>query len=291
MAIFAAVVEAQSFTVAAKRLGLTKSAVSKNVSQLEATHGVQLLYRTTRRIRPTDAGASFYESCAHMVRAAEAAVAALSAASGEPRGSLRVSAPVGMGEYLVAPAMAEFMAQHPQLEGDLLLSESMVDLMAERIDVAVRAAVQAGRMDDSSLISRKLAPLVLVACASPAYLAKHNEPTQPSEAAEHEWIAFSPIARPQKLVFRGKGRQQTVRISARVVTNNATALRTFVRSGLGLGLLPEFFIADDLERGVLERVLPDYQLPMGAIYAVYPHTQFVPAKVRLFVDALVAALA
>ena len=287
MAIFAAVVEEQGFTAAARKLGLTKSAVSKNITQLESRYGVQLLHRTTRRIRPTDAGATFYDSCAHLVRTAEAAVTALGDQSGEPRGFLRVAAPVGMGEQLIAPVMADFLAAHPHLSGELVLGESMVDMLAERIDVAVRA----GRLTDSTLIARKLAPLGLVACASPAYLARRKPPRRLSQIDEHDWIAFSPLGMPQKVVFRRKGRQRTVRINARVITNNGSVLREFIRRGLGIGLLPEFFIADDLKRGAVSRALPSYEIPMGAIYAVYPQMQFVPAKVRRFVAALVEALA
>jgi len=286
MAVFVEVVEVGGFTPAARQLGLSKSTVSKLVGQLEEAHGVQLLHRTTRSLRPTEAGLRFYRDCAAAVRAADVAVAALEGVAEQPHGTLRVAAPIGIGEELVAPALADFLGDHPQLGVELTFADDIVDLLAEDIDMAVRGGLQ----PDSSLITRKLAPLTLQVCASPRYLARHPRPRCPAELHDHTWIRYSPLGNPQRLHFRYQQQRETVRLHGRIAANNAVAVAAFIGRGFGLGVLPDFFAAAAIASGELRTVLDDYPLEMGSIYAVYPPSKYVPPRVRGFIDFLVTRL-
>jgi DNA-binding transcriptional LysR family regulator len=286
MVTFAAVVEASSFSGAARKLGVTKAAVSKHVSSLEEELGVRLLHRTTRRLRLTEVGRAYYERCAQLVQVADEADRCVRGDDAAPRGRLRVSAPVGVGQSLVAPLVARFSAVQPRLEVELLLDDAMVDLIDADIDVAVRA----GRLADSSLIARKLAPLELLVVSSPAYLRRHGEPTNPNELMQHAWLGYTPLGDPQRLrLRRAGGRAVTTKHEANVRTNDGAVLRAWLLEGIGITVLPRFFVRDAVAAGALSVVMPDYQIDAGAIYAVHPHGRRPPPKVRLFIDALVAA--
>lgn len=283
MAVFAAVVEAGSFTAAAERLGLTKSAVSRSVRVLEGRYAVRLLNRTTRSMALTEAGQAFYGRCAQVVETASDALASLAETGGDLRGTLSISTSIGIGESIVAPGLAAFLRRYPHMRVSVRVSDRMVDLVSERVDVAVRA----GELSDSSLICRKLTEVPLLVCAAPAYLDRRGRPSHPDELSTHDWVVFEPLGNPQRLQLQGDGELATVKVSSRVVVDNGPLLHRLLLSGLGMGVLPHFYIEDDLRAGRLEVVLADWAPPRAGVYAVYASARHLPMKVRAFVDCLV----
>lgn len=286
MAVFAAVVEAQSFTAAAGRLGLSKAAVSKQVSRLEERLGARLLNRTTRRLSLTEVGAAFYESCARIVAEAEEAELAVSRLHEAPRGTLRVSLPVDFGVQYLAPLLPRFMRDNPELTLDIKFDDRFVDLLAEGLDVAVRV----GRLPDSSLIARKLGEADSVICASPAYWDRHGRPTDPRELADHNCFGYSYLATGNEWRFKARDGEFGVRVSGSLNANNGYVLQQAAMAGLGVVASPLFLACEDLRAGRLEAVLSEFHLHTRGIYAVYPHSRHLSAKVRAFVDFLVDAL-
>ena len=283
MITFARVVEANSFSEAARRLGISKSAVSKQIARLEDRLGARLLNRTTRRISPTEVGAAFYERCARIVAEVEEAELAVTRLQAEPRGVLRVNAPMSFGILHLAPAIAVFMKRYPDLEIDLTLNDRFVDLIDEGYDLAIRI----GTMADSSLIARKLAPSRLVACAAPAYLRRHGLPATPRDLAEHDCLVYSLATVGDLWKFSdADGKPQPVRVTARLKVNNGDVMRDIAVAGLGLTVLPTFIAAKALEAGTLVPVLTDHRLPETAVSAVYPQNRHLSPKIRVFVDFL-----
>lgn len=286
LAAFALVVREGSFTAAARRIGVTKATVSKRVQALERRHGAQLLHRTTRRVRPTGIGSELYESAALLLEVAEHSRRTFDHAGPADRGRLRITAPVGVGEQLVAPVVAGWASAHPDLGVELVVDDAPVDLAAERFDLGIRA----GLLDDDALIARRIAPLTLVLCGGPAYLARRGAPRRAADLARHAWVLHPGLGQPQQIVLRRGEERRTAQLQAGVLTNGAMAMRAFVEAGLGLGLLPDFVAAPALHSGTLVRVLPRYHVERGAIHAVYPATRFVPRRVRAFLDHLVEHL-
>jgi len=282
MAVFASVVEAASFTGAARALGLTRSAVSRQVAQLESELGVRLLNRTTRRMRLTEAGEIYYESCALILAEARQARQAVRQLHDHPVGTLRISGPV-IGHRILVAVLQEFMQLYPEIRVDLSLEDPYVDLLQEGIDVAVRI----GHPTDSLLVARKLAPVRQVVCGSPGYFKQRGSPDSPRDLVGHEWVIYSLLASPDRFVFVKGASRQTVRVSGRLRINGGTAIRDALLSGLGLTLLPWFYVADDIRQGRLQAVLEEYAVKPSDIYAVFPHREHLPGKVRLFVDFLV----
>jgi DNA-binding transcriptional LysR family regulator len=286
MAIFAAVVEAKSFTEAARRLGLSKAAVSKQVSRLEERLGARLLNRTTRRLSLTEVGAAFYERCARIVAEAEEAELAVSRLTEIPRGTLRANVPVDFGVRYLAPLLPSFMAANPELRIDIGFNDRFVDLVDEGLDLAVRI----GRLPDSSLIARKLAEARSVICAAPEYWNRHGRPSHPSELAHHNCFGYSYLATGNEWRLEGPEGEVAVRVAGSLTANNGDVLRQAAVAGLGVVATPVFMACDDLRSGRLEPVLRDYAQPTRGIYAVYPHSRHLSAKVRAFVDYLADAL-
>jgi len=285
MAVFARVVEASSFTGAARRLGMSKAAVSKQVSRLEERLGARLLNRTTRRLSLTEVGAAFYERCARIVAEAEDAELAVTRLHAEPRGTLRVDAPVNFGLRYLAPVLPDFMARHPDLAVDITFNDRFVDLIDEGYDMAVRIA----HLADSSLIARKLAESRRVVCAAPSYWDRHGRPTVPADLAGHNCFDYSYLTTRNEWRFRGPEGPLAVRVSGTLHSNNGDVLRAAAVAGLGVVLMPVFMAHDDLAAGRLEPVLHGFEEPPPGIYAVYPHNRHLSAKVRAFVDYLVGA--
>ncbi len=283
MIVFARVVEAKSFSTAARQLGMSKSTVSKHVSRLEDRLGARLLNRTTRRLSPTEVGLAFYERCARIAIEVEEAEAAAMRLQSSPRGTLKVNAPMSFAMLHIAPAIPKFVARHHELSVDMTMNDRVVDLIDEGFDLAVRI----GDLPDSSLIARRLAPNRRVVCAAPAYLARHGTPRAPAELGAHNCLGYTLGTSPNEWHFLGPGGEHSVRVSGNFQANNGDALRLAAREGLGLVTLPTFIAGDDLRSGALRAVLADYALPEGAVYAVYPHNRHLSAKVRAFVDFLV----
>jgi len=286
MAVFARVVEANSFTEAARRLGMSKAAVSKQVSKLEERLGARLLNRTTRRLSLTEVGAAFYERCARIVAEAEDAELAVTRLNATPRGTLKIDVPVNFGMQYLAPLLPPFMLQHPDLRVDMTFNDRFVDLIEEGCDLAVRI----GQLADSSLVARKLAETRSVICAAPSYWDRHGRPGDPSDLAHHDCFAYSYLATGSEWRLQGPGGEVAVRVSGSLTANNGDVLRQAAVAGLGVVAMPVFIVCDDLRSGRLEQVLRAWQPATRGIYAVYPPNRHLSAKVRAFIDHLVGAL-
>lgn len=287
MAVFARVVEAQGFSAAARRLGLSKSAVSKHIAQLEDRIGARLLHRTTRSLRLTDVGSAFYERCARILAEAEEAELAVSHMSAAPRGTLRVSAPVSFGSRYLAKPIAELACLYPELRIEVVLADRLVDLVDEGYDVAIRI----GRLPDSSLIAKRLCAMPGFIVASPTYLAAHGTPDVPADLAKHNCLSYSLSSTGDVYHFRDGDRDIALKVEGTMRANNGDILMEAVRQGVGLGYMPAFLAGCDLRTGTLVEILPQFRALPGAISAVYPHNRNLSVKVRVFVDYLVAHFA
>ena len=281
MVIFSHVVETKSFSGAARRLGIARSAISRHISLLEKSVGVRLLNRTTRSLSLTEAGETYYQSCARIVAEAQEATRRISQLQDEPTGTLRVAGPTGFGSQLAA-LVNRFMQQHAGLSVELLLDDRVVDMVEEGIDVSVRV----GWLSDSTLIARKLCDSPRLLCASPDYIERHGRPETPAQLAGHEWIIFSQLPTPHHWTFTRNGKEHVVHARGRMKTNSAVAVRMFVLGGSGLAGLSNFMIGDDIRSGRLEQLLPDYDCGSAGVYAVYPDRRYQQARVRLFIDFL-----
>jgi DNA-binding transcriptional LysR family regulator len=282
--IFVAVVEADSFTQAAAQLGKSASYVSKAVSRLENELGARLLNRTTRSLSLTDAGRSYFEQCRAIVAEAEQAALMVSEADHEPRGVLKVSAPVSFGISHLAAALPDFLRDAPELKLDIELNDRKVDVVADGFDVVLRV----GQLADTSLIAKRIATVTGVTAASPAYWDARGRPQHPAELANHTCIAYSLIHAPNRWQYRDQdGRPTTVDVASRVICNSAELECALAVAGMGVIRMPEFACQAEIEAGRLEPVLEDYARAPFGIYAVYPHRRHLSAKVRAFVDFLV----
>jgi DNA-binding transcriptional LysR family regulator len=287
LAVFARVVEARSFTAAAKAMRLSKSAVSARVARLEEHLGVRLIRRTTRQLSVTEAGQALYERAARVVTAADEAAATAEGRGGEPRGLLRVTASAEFAALYLAPVLAELLAAHPAVTIELDASERIVDLVAEGFDVGVRLSSLTA--SSGSLVARKLAQDRLVVVASPTYLARAGTPRGPADLVHHLCLRSSHIPGAGEWGFRSLGAGAVGRSS--LVVSDAAVLRGAALAGIGLALLPSSLVAQELTAGRLIAVLPGWPRRDIGLYAVHPHGRQVPAKVRVFVDLVAARFA
>lgn len=280
--VFAAIAEAGGFTAAAERLGVAKAKVSLELGRLEAQLGVSLFTRTTRRVGLTEAGQALYADCIPLLRGMEDSLARLSGAEQtELTGTLRISATVEQAGQSLAPAAAEFAARHPRLQIELRSSDRVADLVKEGIDLAIRA----GWLRDSTLRAVKLGEFEQWVVAAPDYLQRHGLPRKPAELAQHHWVALTLLSSPLTWKFTARnGRASAVRMSARLRADSGTTLRSLLQHGAGISVLDQPTAEDDIRNGRLQRVLADWSLPRGGIYAVYPPGRYVPAQVRGFID-------
>lgn len=283
MAVFAEVVEAEGFSAAARALGMSKSAVSKQISRLEDRLGVRLLNRTTRQLSLTEAGTTFYEASRRVLDEALAAETAVSSLAEAPRGLLKLNAPMSFGFLHLARVIPEFHERHPQIVIDAVMNDRFVDLVEEGYDVAIRII---GGMTDSSLIARRLAPSRAILCASPGYLARHGEPQRPEELGDHACLIYSNLDRRHEWRFSGPQGPVRVKVKGPFQANNGDALCSAALAGMGIAALPSFIVGEHLLAGRLRPVLCGFPLGAQGIYAVYPHNRNLSAKVRAFVDFL-----
>lgn len=284
---FVAVVEASGFAAAARRLGLTTSAVSKQVGKLEAGLSVRLLHRTTRRLSLTEAGEAFLAHARRALAEAAAAREAVVALSGAPRGELRLGAPMSFGILHIAPALAPFIAAYPDLRVDMVLDDRVQDLVAGGFDLAIRIGELGG---SGSVLARRLASASGVLCASPDYLARRGAPRAPADLLAHDTLLYAYSASANEWPLDGVGGPESVRVSPRLVSNNSLALREAALAGAGVLRVPAFVVGDDLAAGRLMRVLPEWRPPALDLYAVFPDRAYVPLKARAFVEFLQARL-
>ncbi|HJQ64509.1 MAG TPA: LysR family transcriptional regulator [Burkholderiales bacterium] len=283
MAVFARVVETRSFSGAARDLGLSKSLVSKRVTQLEHSVGARLLNRTTRNMSLTEAGAMFYEHCARIVSELEEAKLAVGRLHSEPRGVLKITASVAFGTLHIAPMLAEFLPLYPKLKIDMAITDRFVDLAEEGYDVAVRIAKEPA----PNLVARRLAAVNRQICATPEYFKRHGVPKTPTDLERHNCLTYTYFNPQDPWRLRGPEGDISVPASGDLRVNDDEALSQAVLGGLGIALLPTFIIGKELQNGKLQAVLSDYVPLEQHIYAVYLPNRQLSAKVRAFIDYIV----
>lgn len=279
--VFCVVVEKGSFTAAADSLGLSKGAVSKYVSRLESRLGVRLLNRTTRRLSLTPGGEAFHDRVAPLLSELEAAEQVVTDQATSPRGHLRVSAPTFFGNEVLSPHLGEFHRRYPEISLEMALENRFVDLVGERIDVAIRMSAPR----DSSLVMRRLAEIPMVACAAPAYLERYGRPDTPDDLKSHHCLIYTLARRSHEWWFRrDDGSLYSVPVDGFFRTNDDHAQRQAGLDGLGILYMPRLFLEEALERGDLIRLWPDEMTPTVTLAVVWPSKRSMPAKVRAFVD-------
>jgi len=284
MAIFARVVETKSFSAAARRLGLSKSLVSKHVSQLEKSVGARLLNRTTRNMSLTEAGAVFYDHCARIVEELEEAKLAVGRLHSVTRGVLKLSASVAFGTLHIAPALPEFLARHPEVSIDMVITDRFVDMAEEGYDLAIRIAKDPGQ----NLVARRLAGVNRRMCATPEYFARRGVPRVPEDLLQHNCLTYTHFNPQDPWRLQGPTGEISVPASGNLRLNDDEALAQAVLGGLGVGLLPTFIIGQELQSGRLQAVLSEYVALERQIYSVYLPNRHLSAKVRAFIDFLLA---
>jgi DNA-binding transcriptional LysR family regulator len=282
---FVEVVESGGFNRAARRLGISKSIVSRRIARMEADLGTRLLSRTTRGIAPTESGLEFKARSERILAELDEAREAVAHRAGDVVGRLRLSVPLTFGARHVAPLLADMAQRHPRLELDVSYSDRVVDLIGERFDAAVRI----GMLKDSSLVSRRLAPVRSVIAASPTYLARRDRPRTPSDLMSHECLIYTGQTEAEWRFSSGKGKRAiSIRPDGRLRSDSSEALLNWAMAGLGIVQLPSFLISDALDSGALEPLLLDYPAPEFGIHVVRPPGSYVPGKVRVLIDMLVA---
>ena len=280
---FAKVVELSSFSQAARELNVSRSAVSKQLLDLEQDLGVQLLSRTTRKTAPTEAGQAYYQHAVAILADLDEADLAISQAQAKPRGLLRVNAPMSFGTMHLGRAIADFMAKYPELRIQLALSDEFVDPVAEGFDVTIRIA----DLPPSSLIARKLAPARLVVCAAPSYLERRGTPAHPNDLRGHDCLTYGFQTTGNQWKLTGADGEHWIQIHSKLCASNGEVLRDVAVQGQGIALLPSFIVGADLQAGRLRSILTDYAAPGGHMHAIYPPTRHLSVKVRVFIDFLV----
>jgi DNA-binding transcriptional LysR family regulator len=290
MAVFARVVDAGSFSGAARQLGITPSAVSRQVARLEGVLRVRLLERTTRKLRLTEAGAAAYTRCQAMVAAAREVLALSDTHTDIPRGLVRVSMPKAWGRQLVHPLMPGFLRQYPEVDVQLVITDRTVDLFQESIDLAIRIT----DAPPPGLAGRPLMPVRHLVCASPQYLEAHGTPAHPRDLARHSCLYLGEDERDRHWRFQRGGEQATAKVSGRYAANHSEVRLEGALQSLGIASLPEFTARAALAAGHLVAVLGDWEHVTdyaGTAWLLYPPNRFLPAKLRVWIDYLVAGLA
>lgn len=278
MLIFSQVVEEGSFSAAARRLGISKASVSREISALERQLGAQLLRRTTRQMSLTEVGDVFHEHCRRVLEAAEGAELSVSRLQAVPRGAIRMAVPMSFGHLQIAPRLPRFLARYPKVQVGMDATDRVIDLVHEKMDLSVRIR----RPREGSYVIRKLCPIRALLCASPAYLEAHGAPSQPEELREHNCLGYRgptetwPFSSGEFIETRGT-----------LYADNADALRRAALTGLGLVYLPTFVVGDDLRAGHLRALLTERTRVQTSLYAVYPESRHLSPKVRAMLDWLV----
>ena len=282
MRTYVGVVSEGSFSRAAERLGMSPQLVSKYVAQLEERLGARLINRSTRRLSITEVGQAYYERCRDVLADIDEMEHAVGDAAVAAQGTLRINAPMTFGTMHLSRAIAEYQREQPDVSVDLTLDDRVVDIVSEGYDIAIRI----GRMPESSLVARKLAPVRLVVCGARDYLAVRGIPETPEELADHECLRYSLSSDSGQWRFRRGDETHEVKVTGSFLANNGEAIRLAALAGRGLALQPTFIVGNDIREGRLQRVLQDYEVdPMG-VYAVYAHRKYLSGKVRTFVDYL-----
>ena len=282
MRTFAAVVSEGSFSQGAGRRDMSPQLASKYVAQLEARLGVRLLNRSTRQLSLTEAGRAYYERVQQVLADIDDMENAVGDMTARARGTLRINAPMTFGILHLTRAIIEYRRTQPEVEIDLTLNDRVVDIVSEGFDLAIRI----GRLEESSLVARALAPARLVVCGAPAYLERHGIPETADELSGHACLRYAYSADQDIWRLERDGRTHNVQIKGPFAANNGEALRMAALAGEGIVLQPTFIIGDDMRAGRLKPVLEAYSTPALHVHAVYAHRQYLSAKVRTFVDFL-----
>ncbi|WP_266169106.1 LysR family transcriptional regulator [Dyella subtropica] len=281
--VFVAVVESGTLAGAARRLGVAKALVTTHIQKLETELRATLMVRTTRSLNLTEAGRAFYEASRAIVEQAEAAIESARSHVGEVTGTLRVTAPMDYAATVVAPVAAALAQVHPSLHIELITADRVLDLVAERLDVGIRL----GWLADSSHQAVKLGSFSLWLVASPSLLRAGGVPQSPQDLSGRPMAAFSVLNKPLHRTFVGpQGEAEEVYFSPVFTADSVVAMKQVVLAGAGFGVLTDFAVSQDVDAGRLIRVLPQWKLPEGGIYAVFPASTQRALKVKVFVDAL-----
>ncbi|WP_412970943.1 LysR family transcriptional regulator [Glaciecola sp. MF2-115] len=280
MVVFAQVVEQGNLTAAAKHIGLSRAVVSYHIKKLESQLGVKLLNRSTRSISLTEAGSEYYQSCRIISERAITANQQMENMKSEPEGLLKITCPVNVGLQMVVPALNHFRSLYPKIELDVMLTDEVVNILQEGIDLAIRGAP----LPDSGLQASKLSTLTTCLCGSPDYFKKRGKPKEPSDLQEHDWVVYKLTSGAIKL---SKGSQSySIAVKGGISTNNAAARTAFIEGGHGLGRIPVYDAWPKIKNGTLESVLDEYQLEDIDIYGVFPPGTDSSKKLRLLLDYL-----
>lgn len=283
MTAFVRVVASGSYAEAGRRLGLTRSAVSKGVIELENHLGVRLLDRTTRRVAPTEAGLAYYERCLAILAQVEETEEQVSRLHDEPKGVLKINGPLTFGTLYLGKAVAEFMLRYRELRVELSLTDRYIDPLEEGVDVTLRI----GALKDSSLVARRISSTRMLLVASPAYLKAHGTPKAPGDLAAHSCLTFGHTTSMQRWSLLDGGNASAKSVGSCLASNNGDVLRDAAVAGIGIALLPEFIVGADVAAGRLRAILPKHAPPDLDIHALYAPNRYLAAKTRVFIDFLV----
>ncbi|WP_395022072.1 LysR family transcriptional regulator [Dongia sp.] len=278
MRSFRKVLELGSFSAAARQLGLSKAAVSKQVSELEAYLGATLIHRTTRRLHPTDAGQAYFESAASLLDELEAADAAVRHLQSEPAGTLRVSVPSAFGQVCLSAMLSELCRRHPKLTVSVEATDRLVDLVEEGFDAAIRIRAT---LPDSTLIAKRIRQIPIHVVAAPGYLKAHGTPQKPEDLAQHNCFIYTLSSRPFEWSFKGA---RQVKVRGTIHANHGHLLLEPLRDGEGIAMLPEFLLAQDLEKGTIVSILSKFPTNPLTLFVVYPPSRHSSPKIRALVD-------
>ena len=283
--VFIRVVQAGSFSAAARQLGLPVSTVSTRVARLERRLGVTLLQRTTRRLSLTEPGELYYRHAAEGLNYMLEAEAAVTASTGEPRGRLRVTAPADFGDTILVNLLNRLHDAYPEIDVDLMLTDSYLDLVAESIDVAIRA----GELSDSTLVAKRVGIACWALFASPGYVDAVQTPATPRGLSRHRCLQFTSFGKEEWTL---SNRKESLRIPMKGhrIINDLGMIRLMALEGQGIGILPTYICREDLNEGRLVRVLPKWQARADPVHLIYPRQQFVPPKLRAFMDIAASEL-
>ena len=282
MRTFVAVVSEGSFSRAAERLNMSPQLVSKYVAQLESRLDARLINRSTRRLSITEVGQGYFERCKDVLADIDEMESAVGDATAAARGTLRINAPMSFGTLHLSRAIAEYQCEQPEVSVDLTLDDRVVDIVSEGYDMAIRI----GRLRESSLVARKLAPIRLVVCGAAEYLAKQGVPDTPQDLKDHECLRYTLSSYSDRWRFKDGENTIDVPVSGKFSASNGDTIRLVAMAGKGLALQPTFIVGDDIREGRLQLILEDFEVePMG-LYAVYAHRKYLSGKVRTFVDFL-----
>lgn len=287
MAVFVEVINAGSFTAAAQSLGHSTSYVSKQITRLEKRLGSRLLNRTTRTISLTDAGRAYYERCSQIIIDAENAERSINRLQENPSGLLRINAPVSFGTRHLLDVLPQFMQRYPEIKLEVEFNDRLIDVVAEGYDVVIRV----GEIKDANLVARKITSSRGVLVASPGYLKRKGCPQLAEDLMRHDCIVYSLLPTPTQWPFYKDGVRSSVIVEPRAMCNNAALEIAMLVQGIGIARIPLFTCEQEVASGELQIILEDYDQIRLDVYAVYPHRQYLTAKVRAFVDFVADAFA